>query len=219
MPANEIGIRARLAAVAIAMAASAAPAHAVMPEFYLGINASRASSSIDSWETGSLKKSYGDATFMTGVHAGFDVGVLGLFVGVVGDFSLRPNAFSAWQKAAPSASLEYGLRNKWQATLRARAGVDFGTLRPYLSAGLAASGLSSYRLDKAAGSRLSASETKLGFTGGAGLELAITPALRIHAEYIGFNFPKTKFSASSASWKTKLTDHQLRLGVSFVLNP
>jgi outer membrane immunogenic protein len=133
-----------------------------------------------------------DATgWLLGVNIGYDK-VLdnGLVVGVVAD--------AAWSKVSvadqPSASVN------WLASLRGRAGYDAGAYLPYLTGGIAAAGVK-YGNSSAA---------FVGWTVGAGIEVAATDQLSVD-----FQYRYSDYGNNTAVFGDGYRTHQLTAGLNW----
>jgi outer membrane immunogenic protein len=101
----------------------------------------------------------------------------------------------------------YKFSNPWFGTLRARAGYAFENVLLYATAGLAYGG---GRLQIAG---LSESESHLGWSGGAGVELGLTPHWSARAEYLFIGLSDKTYVLSGIS--SGIESHSVRLGVNY----
>ncbi len=130
--------------------------------------------------------------WLLGVNAGYDATLEnGVVVGVVADISAS-NA----QLVDPN-----NISLPWSASLRGRVGKDFGSYLPYLTAGLAAA---SY---DAGGNVL----PMLGWTAGAGFELAITDSLSLDTQYRFTDFGY----ADTGIYQDYVSGHHLSAGLNW----
>lgn len=83
----------------------------------------------------------------------------------------------------------------WFATLRPRLGYAYGNLLPYITGGLALGNVRPFTYTEPNHIPITDSvETKLGWTAGTGLELALAPAWSIKAEYLYLNLDDRSLS-------------------------
>jgi outer membrane immunogenic protein len=142
-------------------------------------------------------------THPTGVEGGAEAGFNwqhGNFVyGVEGDINLSAaeDTFAPWQ-----------FSNPWFGTVRGRAGIAFGNVLVYGTAGLAYGGLTADT-----SGNLSESHTSFGWTAGGGAEVGFTPHWSAKAEWLYLDFADHNFSVTGAS--NGLTANLLRLGVNY----
>ena len=114
-----------------------------------------------------------------GGQAGYNVDLGGFVLGAEGDLQFASIAHE--QDLGGTGQLKTG--TDFYGTLRGRAGVTFGTVMPYVTAGLAA-GRASASLTDTANVVTSQSATHVGWTLGAGLEAQATDQISIKAEYL-----------------------------------
>lgn len=107
--------------------------------------------------------------FLLGVNAtaNFSLGN-GIVVGAITD--------AAWANLT-GEDTSYSYSIDWLASARAKVGYDAGTFLPYLTAGLAVAGASfDDSIDED-------SQTHVGWTAGAGVDVALTESINLTAEY------------------------------------
>jgi outer membrane immunogenic protein len=142
-------------------------------------------------------------THPTGVEGGAEAGFnwqRGNFVyGVEGDINLSAaeDTFAPWQ-----------FSNPWFGTVRGRAGVAFGNVLIYGTAGLAFG-----ELTADTSGNLSESHTGFGWTAGIGGEVGFTPHWSAKAEWLYLDFSDHNFSVTGAN--NGLTANLVRLGVNY----
>lgn len=129
-----------------------------------------------------------------------DGGLLGLTFGYNAQsgavvYGVETDIAAAWMKstnwvAAPCFGCEVGL--KYFGTLRGRLGYAVGNALPYATAGLAYGGIKTTGLIGA-----SETDTRLGWTAGAGLEYAIAYDWSVKGEYLYFDLGKTGCSVTA----------------------
>jgi outer membrane immunogenic protein len=103
-------------------------------------------------------------------------------------------------------------RNDWVATVRGRAGYAFNRFLPYLTAGLAVGDINATTPILPAGSN-----TKVGWTVGAGIEAGIVSNVSVKAEYLYFdlgNFNCGFNCGLAGNGNVSLYAHTLRAGLN-----
>jgi outer membrane immunogenic protein len=107
------------------------------------------------------------------------------------------DTFATWQ-----------FTNPWFGTLRGRAGFTFGNLLVYGTGGLAVGSLTADAIGT-----LSQARTTVGWTGGAGVEVSITPHWSAKAEWLYLDFADRSFTVTGTD--NGLTANLVRLGVNY----
>lgn len=179
-------------------------------------------------------------TGVGGPRVGYDVQVGPSFVvGVAGDFSWGdarrtatetlvlpglPPVAGAGGSAAVALAVATGslsVRHQWDATVRVRAGYLFTpTLLGYVTGGLALLDErvnASYTVNGVFGNSFSASNTRTGWTVGAGLETVLFGRWRGHVEYRYADYGSQTYTwaAEGATGKLKTTTNTVLAGVSY----
>jgi outer membrane immunogenic protein len=138
----------------------------------------------------------------SGIEGGVDAGFnwqRGQFVyGLETDIQLSgaSDTVAPWQFSTP-----------WFGTLRGRGGIAYGNILLYGTAGLAYGDL---RLDTAG---LTQSNTNLGWTVGAGLEVSFTPHWSAKAEWLYLDLANSGFSLTNTS--NGIAANVVRFGVNY----
>ncbi len=153
--------------------------------FYIGVNGGGTFATTQ-WSSapdgiGGTSTMYGG---LGGGTAGYNLQTPGLsyVLGVEGDVdwaSIQGNL------SPPSCGPGCNVKVTWLGTARLRFGWAFGALMPYATGGLAFGGLNGSIIGAPFGTQ---SANNLGWTAGAGIELAISPAIRARVEYLFVNF-------------------------------
>lgn len=106
-------------------------------------------------------------------------------------------------------------RNRWDASIRGRAGVALDRTLLYVTGGVAFADL---RLAASTpGGSVSETQTRTGWTVGAGVEYALTPNWTVRGEYLYANYgSKTFFSALTPP--ISLQTHKVRIGVNYLFS-
>jgi outer membrane immunogenic protein len=147
--------------------------------------------------------------WLVGVAAGANFYLAdGIVAGVVGDI--------AWSDISGSFyddGLEYGadVSVNWQGSLRGKLGLDAGAFMPYLTAGLAFANadLTEYSLGT-----FSDSNTHIGWTVGAGVEIAATEDLSIDVLYRYSDYGAKEYEVYGTA-DTGLSGHSLTAGLNW----
>jgi outer membrane immunogenic protein len=147
---------------------------------------------------------------MYGVTLGYGMQAGSFVYGFEGDYSFSDVKGSV--ACAPAVTCETS--NKWLATFRGRIGYAFDRFLPYLTAGGAYGNIEA-TVDSVLGS-VSESESKLGYTVGAGLEYAFLSNWSAKLEYLYVDLGK--FQTSTVT-DVGFHEHVLRLGVNYKFGP
>ena len=152
--------------------------------------------------------------FLGGVHAGYDLQINRIVIGVVGDADLSgvDGKNVGWPFGDRTTSA-----NKMQASLRARAGVAFDRALFYVTGGLAAADIHADFYDGA--NHDSRSDWRSGYTLGAGAEFALRNNWSANVEYRFSSFKglTTVTTTTDPGWMEtdKLRPHSLMIGLSY----
>ncbi|HML08773.1 MAG TPA: outer membrane protein [Xanthobacteraceae bacterium] len=111
------------------------------------------------------------------------------------------------------------IKNPWLATVRLRFGYAFGAFMPYASGGVAIGRLDANIVGTPFGTD---GETNLGWTAGAGLEVALWGPLRAKVEYLhvdlnGFSCGVACAGASGGPISFNVNDNIIRAGLNYRL--
>ena len=146
----------------------------------------------------------GDALALHGWLVGVDAGANfylsdGIVAGIVGDI--------AWSDINGVDATTATFDIDWVGSVRGRIGFDGGAFMPYLTGGLAVAGATA--TDPAAASD---SATHIGWTVGAGVEIAATEELSIDLQYRYSDYGSQDY-ALTAPTSIGLTTHQVTAGL------
>jgi outer membrane immunogenic protein len=165
---------------------TSAPAYAPVPLFdwsglYFGLNGG------GGWGSSSHTDSnFGIATGNFGISGGLIGGTLG-FNYQTGPWVWGLEGDLDWARlhgsSGPMGGVNYDSYLQWLGTARGRVGFAFDRFLPYVTGGLAVGDVKG-AITKAPVTVLSGTNTQAGWTLGAGVEYAITPALSAKAEYL-----------------------------------
>lgn len=134
--------------------------------------------------------------WLVGVNAGIDFYLTdGVVAGIVGDIAWAGIAYDDFD--ADDIGID------WQGSLRGRLGFDAGRFMPYLTAGLAV----------AHGNIDAASATHIGWTAGAGVELAITEDLSVDLLYRYSDYGLQDYPGTAVDFGFRT--HQVSLGLNW----
>jgi outer membrane immunogenic protein len=161
----------------------------------------------------------------TGGYVGLNVGYQ---FGKVDNLPLRPNGVLGgiqggynWQtgqfvlgaetdlqlSSADDTFAPYQFSNPWFGTLRARAGWAFSNVLVYATGGLA------YGKSRLTFAGLTETYTDVGWTGGGGVEVGLTPHWSAKVEYLYFDLGNQSYVLTGAN--NGLTSSLLRFGVNY----
>lgn len=138
--------------------------------------------------------------WLVGVDAGANFYLSdGIVAGIVGDIAWSD--ISGTDAAGPTT-----VDINWAGSLRGRLGFDGGAFMPYLTGGLAVAGATIN--DGTAGSA-----THIGWTVGAGVEIAATEELSIDLQYRYSDYGSQDYALSTDPTPVSLTTHQVTAGL------
>jgi outer membrane immunogenic protein len=109
----------------------------------------------------------------------------------------------------------YGSEQKWNASIRARAGYAFDRILPFVTAGIA---FSEYEHFQNLSEPFSESANYTGWTVGGGFDYAATDNLIVRVEYRYTDFGEETFDDGPGGWAdhdVDLTTNDLRLGIAY----
>jgi outer membrane immunogenic protein len=148
--------------------------------FYAGVNGGY------NWGTltrqaagGGVQTQHNTGGWSLGGQAGYNVDMGGFIVGAEGDLQWTNLGYS--EDIPGIGSFKSGI--DFYGTLRGRAGMSFGQVMPYVTAGFAA-GRGTASVTNGGGVTTSQSATHMGWTAGVGLEAQATDNISIKAEYL-----------------------------------
>jgi outer membrane immunogenic protein len=147
--------------------------------------------------------SIGVSGWLLGVNVGANFYLTeGIVAGVVGDI--------AWSNASGDVYDGFSSYDiNWSGSLRGRLGYDGGAIMPYVTGGLAfANGTFSF-----GGLSSSDSQTHIGWTVGAGVEVAVTEDLSIDALYRYSDYGSRTYYSTAPD--LSLTSHQVTVGLNW----
>lgn len=153
-----------------------------------------------------------------GVHAGFNLGLGPLVVGIEGDATLLSASGALTGPASTSLQLDYD----WLTSLRARLGVAVGPALLYGTGGIAWGETTlTPRIGNLTGFKIN--ETRHGFVVGAGIEARILPGVSARLEGLHYMFGKDTFDFTNKFGPGAVVSVEpsftvVRAGVSFHLN-
>lgn len=185
---------------AVAPAPYAAPVFA-WSGFYAGLNGGYAwgDSKFSAGRTGSADLD----GWLAGAQLGYNHQVGSFVLGAEGDLNWADLSGSAVCHTAPQTCSS---KVNWLGSARARAGFAANNILFYGTGGFGFGGL---KLRDTAGA--SASETRVGWSAGAGVEYAVDRNWSVKAEYLHYDLGKETFGSASA----KTTVDAAKLGVNY----
>ena len=158
------------------------------------------------------------ATDLTGGgHAGYNLGLGGVVIGIEGDATLDTTKFGYTSAGGGSGTFE----TDWSGTIRARLGIPVGPALLYATAGYAWTETTLNEKTSGGGSSFSSSHSFNGVVYGAGAETYVLPNLSLRLEALRFEYGADKLSISGAKNVLEEFDPSetvVRAGVTFHLN-
>ena len=156
---------------------------------------------------------------VAGVHGGYnrhlsnDV-VIGIDADLVwSGLNGRPDRFILCPCGQP---VDVSVETNWSSAVRARIGYAFGRLLPYVAAGVAATGLRGI-YDYSNSGVTVYSDTRIGWTWGAGLDYAFRDNMVFRTEFRHADFGKRDEPALSLdeARPARFTSNEFRVGIAF----
>ncbi|CAM5764367.1 porin [Labrys miyagiensis] len=152
--------------------------------------------------------------FIGGAHAGYNAQFAGGWViGLETDID-----YSSFSKSknvlAGAVATRAEFKNEWQGSTRARIGYAFDRFLPYITGGVA------YGNEKISVAGFgSNTQTRVGWTAGAGLEYAITDNWTVRGEVRYVDLGSKNFNLAGTRHKARFESTNLTLGVSYKFDP
>jgi outer membrane immunogenic protein len=137
--------------------------------------------------------SNGTGGWNLGGQAGYNMDMGGFILGAEGDLQWSNVGYS--EDIPGTGTFKAGV--DFYGTLRGRAGMAFGQVMPYVTAGIAA-GRGTASLTNPGGVTTSQSATHMGWTAGVGLEAQATSNISIKAEYLYVDLGTQSYSGLPA---------------------
>ncbi|QCK86263.1 porin family protein [Phreatobacter aquaticus] len=149
-----------------------------------------------------------------GAQIGYNHQINNFVIGVEGDLG-----YFGVSRSAVVGGATVNWKTTWDASLRARAGVAIDRTLLYVTGGVAFADLT-LRQTPAGGATVSGSQTRVGWTLGAGIEHALTQNWTVRAEYLYANYG-SKIIRSNNGGVTdpvSLQEHKVRIGVNYLFS-
>lgn len=160
----------------------------------------------DSWDIGGTPGSeeFSPTGALFGLVAGYDFEATpGVILGIAGDIAWTNIGF---EKTTVSPTHTGTI--DWIATLRARVGFDAGAFMPYLTGGLAiASATAEFQTVS--------QSTHIGWTVGAGVEIAATENISLDLQYRYTDLGSQPNNIGPIDYDTSITSHQVTVGLNW----
>ncbi len=192
--------------------AAANPLAPIWTGTYIGVHGGANWADVDVNALGSF-----DTTAATGgLHAGYNIGLGGLVVGIEGDASYNGADLGFSTAGGGSANLT----SDWSGTIRGRVGVAAGPALLYATAGYAWSE-TTLSERTATGTKSSSSGSLDGVVYGVGAESYVLPNISLRLEALRFDYDSEKLSVSGAGnavQEIDASDTVVRAGITFHLN-
>ncbi len=164
-----------------------------------------------------------------GVQAGLNWQAENLVLGVEADFQLNDQRRAGCVFCDPLGQLDFDAALLWFATFRGRAGYAMGPVLIYGTGGAALGRVDTSYLDEFFGRALASghfSDTKSGWTAGAGIEAALSGRWTAKAEYlyldlgrVAHDVPPTVPGGNVEQFWTTIHDHIFRVGLNYKVAP
>jgi outer membrane immunogenic protein len=180
-----------------------APSYPTWSGFYVGINGGYGFGNSD-WDVPAVNT--GPKGFLVGGTVGYNLQTGAWVWGIEGDFD-----YSAMKGTEPCAGPDCETRLSWLATARGRIGYGgWGSLLPYITGGAAFGNVKATRFGDA-------SETRIGWTVGGGLEYALFSNWSVKAEYLYVDLGKFDCGPTCGAPvdNVSFTSHVVRAGVNY----
>lgn len=202
--------------------------------FYLGINAGygfasgnrTATLTGNTFATGTVTGNGNLNGFVGGGQIGANWQWDAWVLGIEGDFQGTTQSKTQTIACGGGCSLTEEAKIPWFATVRARAGVAFDRVLIYGTGGVAFLDASDKLTATGGGTVLSASNTKTGWTAGAGVEVAFTENWTARIEYlfvdVSPSFTGTvpaSLGGGTVTESATIKDSVVRVGVNFKFRP
>ncbi|WP_413992720.1 outer membrane protein [Labrys okinawensis] len=174
--------------------------------FYIGVHAG-----VDIGQGKVDGADFNTTGFIGGAHAGYNYQFEGPWV--VGlETDIDYSSFSKSETVTDGAGgvFRAKFKNEWQGSTRARVGYAFDRFLPYITGGVA------YGDEKISGlGGGSNSDTRVGWTAGAGLEYAIYDNWLVRGEVRYVDLGSHNFNIAGTRHKTRFDSTNITLGVSY----
>ena len=150
---------------------------------------------------------------VAGGQIGYNHQINNLVLGVEGDLGY----FGVSRRAGDAGGNFVQWRTQWDASLRGRLGLAIDRTLLYVTGGLA---LADLRVNGVTGLPLAffpfaATQTRVGWTVGAGVEHALTPNWTVRAEYLYSNYGNRTIGPFAG---VTMQTHKVRLGVNYLFS-
>lgn len=150
--------------------------------------------------------------FMGGIYAGYNWEFSNAYLfGVEGDINYADLSHRKHVLYSNTNS-DWDTRIQWEGSLRARFGVNYERILPYIAGGLALAGIQN-EFSNLSPFDDSKTRTHVGYTIGAGVDYALTNNLILRAEYRYSNYGKKTVLFDTI--ENKLTTNNVRLGLAY----
>lgn len=161
----------------------------------------------------------GSATgLVAGGQIGFNYQMNNLVLGIEGDLGY----FGTQRRGAPinfgAIQTQLSWRTTWDASIRGRLGFAADRTLFYVTGGVAFADFRVANTDITNNIILAAqTQTRVGWTVGAGVEHAITPNWTVRGEYLYANYGRRDFTAPAVAG-VRMESHKFRLGVNYLFS-
>ncbi len=155
---------------------------------------------------------------VAGGQIGFNYQMNNLVLGIEGDLGY----FGTQRRGTPinfgAIQTQFSWRTTWDASIRGRLGFAADRTLFYVTGGVAFADFRLANTDITNNIILAAqTQTRVGWTVGAGVEHAFTPNWTVRAEYLYANYGRRDFVAPAVAG-VRMETHKLRIGVNYLFS-
>ncbi len=144
-----------------------------------------------------------------GLQAGYNWQINNVVLGLEGDFGY----FGTRRTGAFGVGSSLTWRTQWDASIRGRLGVAVDRTLLYVTGGVGFADIGARgQIAGAALVNFAATQTRVGFQLGAGVEHAVTQNVSVRAEYLYGNYGRKVLAGNNV----RLDEHKFRVGVNFL---
>ncbi len=157
------------------------------------------------------------AGFIGGIYAGYNWEFSNAYLfGIEGDINYA-DLSKTTVLTGPNNEITFTPRVEFEGAVRARFGVNYERWLPYIAGGLSVARVKDTFTIQDARVRdsLEQTDTRIGFTIGAGVDYALTNNLLLRAEYRYADYGKRTLGDDDDGVRGKLTTNNVRLGIAY----
>lgn len=157
------------------------------------------------------------AGFIGGIYAGYNWEFSNAYLfGIEGDINYA-DLSKTTVLTGPNNEYTFTPRVEFEGAVRARFGVNYERWLPYVAGGLSVARAKDTFTEQDAIilAGFEQTDTRIGFTIGAGVDYALTNNLLLRAEYRYADYGKRTFGGDDDNARVKLTTNNVRLGIAY----